>query len=70
MQASNLAEMALLGFPKPGHPYWIPDTIRRVNARYPGLDMTPWHATLLKHRTRTTEPPCRPPIGTSVAQFG
>jgi hypothetical protein len=46
VQASNPAELALLGFPKPGHPYWTHDTIRRVNARYPGLDMTPWHAAL------------------------
>jgi phytanoyl-CoA dioxygenase PhyH len=46
VQASGPTELALLGFPKPGHPYWTGDTIRRVNARYPGLDMTPWLAAL------------------------
>jgi hypothetical protein len=35
-------ELALLGFPKPGHPYWTRETIDGVGARYPGLDMTPW----------------------------
>jgi len=46
VQASGPTELALLGFPKPGHPYWTADTIRRVNARYPGLDMAPWRAAL------------------------
>ena len=42
VQASGPTELALLGFPKPGHPYWTDETIQRVNARYPGLDMTAW----------------------------
>lgn len=46
VQASGPRELALVGFPKPGHPYWTEDTIRRVNARYPGLDMTPWRTAL------------------------
>jgi hypothetical protein len=46
VQASGPRELALLGFPKPGHPYWTADTITRVNARYPGLDMTPWKEAL------------------------
>ena len=36
----------LLGFPKPGHPYWTPETIAGVAARYPGLDMEPWRSAL------------------------
>ncbi len=47
VQASGPAELALLGFPRPGHPYWTEDTIVRVNARYPGLDMTPWRQALV-----------------------
>jgi ectoine hydroxylase-related dioxygenase (phytanoyl-CoA dioxygenase family) len=35
-------ELGLLGFPRPGHPYWTPQTLDGVSARYPGLDMTPW----------------------------
>jgi hypothetical protein len=46
VQASGPTELALVGFPKPGHPYWTEDTIRRVNARYPGLDMTAWRSAL------------------------
>jgi len=35
-------QLAVLGFPAPGHPYWTPATIDGVGRRYPGLDMTPW----------------------------
>jgi hypothetical protein len=35
-------QLALFGFPPPGHPYWTADTIAGVAQRYPGLDMTPW----------------------------
>ncbi len=40
-QASPL-QLEVLGFPKPGHPYWNEQTLDGVSARYPGLDMTPW----------------------------
>jgi hypothetical protein len=46
VQASGPRELALVGFPKPGHAYWTEDTISRVNARYPRLDMDPWRAAL------------------------
>ena len=46
VQANGPRELALLGFPRPGHPYWTDATITRVNARYPGLDMTPWRHAL------------------------
>jgi len=46
VQASGPRELALLGFPAPGHPYWTDETIGRVNARYPGLDMTAWRTAL------------------------
>jgi hypothetical protein len=35
-------QLAVLGFPKPGHPYWTEETLAGVAARYPGLDMGPW----------------------------
>lgn len=35
-------QLALFGFPPPGHPYWTVETIAGVAQRYPGLDMTPW----------------------------
>ncbi len=46
VQASGPRELALLGIPRPGHPYWTEESITRVNARYPGLDMGPWRAAL------------------------
>ncbi len=32
----------VLGFPKPGDPYWTPQTLSAVALRYPELDMTPY----------------------------
>jgi ectoine hydroxylase-related dioxygenase (phytanoyl-CoA dioxygenase family) len=46
VQHSNPRELALLGFPEPGHPYWNKETLAGVGARYPDLDMEPWAAAL------------------------
>ncbi len=46
VQASGPTELTLVGFPPPGHAYWNDDSITRVNARYPGLDMAPWRNAL------------------------
>ncbi len=35
-------QLCALGFPPPGHPYWTPETLAGVAARYPSLDLTPW----------------------------
>ena len=32
----------LLGFPPPGDPYWAPETLAGVAARYPEMDMSPY----------------------------
>jgi ectoine hydroxylase-related dioxygenase (phytanoyl-CoA dioxygenase family) len=32
-----------LGFPPPGDAYWTDETVRWVAARYPKMDMTPYH---------------------------
>ena len=32
----------VLGFPKPGDPYWTPEMLTAVQLRYPDLDMTPY----------------------------
>ena len=37
-------QLTVLGFPAPGHPYWTPETLAGVAARYPRLDLTPWRA--------------------------
>jgi Phytanoyl-CoA dioxygenase (PhyH) len=33
----------VLGFPKPGDPYWTPETRTAVKLRYDGMDMTPYN---------------------------
>jgi Phytanoyl-CoA dioxygenase (PhyH) len=35
-------QLALFGFPPPGHPYWTAETMTGVAQRYPDLDLTPW----------------------------
>jgi ectoine hydroxylase-related dioxygenase (phytanoyl-CoA dioxygenase family) len=35
-------QLAVLGFPVPGHPYWTEQTLAGVAARYPRLDLSPW----------------------------
>jgi hypothetical protein len=35
-------QLALFGFPRPGHPYWTDEAVRGVAERYPGLDVRPW----------------------------
>jgi hypothetical protein len=41
---ASVRQLTVLGFPEPGHPYWTPDTLAGVGARYPSLDMAPWVA--------------------------
>jgi hypothetical protein len=42
MRHATLRQLLALGFPKPGDPYWTPQTLAGVAARYPALDMSPW----------------------------
>lgn len=37
-------QLALFGFPPPGHPFWTADTLAGMALRYPGLDLSPWRA--------------------------
>jgi hypothetical protein len=39
-------QLALYGFPPPGHPYWTEATLAGTAQRYPGLNMTPWRQAL------------------------
>ncbi|MFN8170208.1 MAG: hypothetical protein U0S36_15695, partial [Candidatus Nanopelagicales bacterium] len=39
-------QLALLGVPLPGHPFWTTQTLDRMAERYPGLDLGPWRAAL------------------------
>ena len=42
IEQASVAERTTLGFPAPGDDYWDEETIAGVNARYPGMDMTPY----------------------------
>jgi hypothetical protein len=39
-------QLALFGFPPPGHPYWTEATLAGTAQRYPGLNLTPWRQAL------------------------
>jgi hypothetical protein len=41
------ATRTLLDIPAPGHPYWTDQTIADMGVRYPGIDMSPYRATLV-----------------------
>jgi hypothetical protein len=46
MRRATPRQLALFGFPPPGHPYWTEATLAGTAQRYPGLDMTPWRQAL------------------------
>jgi hypothetical protein len=41
---ATVRQLTVLGFPRPGNPYWTDETLSGVAARYPGLDMSPWRS--------------------------
>ena len=44
VQGASPRQLTAVGFPEPGHRYWTEETLAGVQARYPGLDMSPWKA--------------------------
>jgi hypothetical protein len=42
IEAATPAQRSLLGFPRPGDPYWNDETLAGVACRYPGIDMAPY----------------------------
>ncbi len=45
-EASTPRELALFGFPEPGHPIWTAELLDSTAELYPKLDLTPWRAAL------------------------
>ena len=45
IERATPAERALFGFPALGDGYWNDQTLRDVQRRYPGMDMTPYEAS-------------------------
>ena len=46
VEGSTPEELALFGFPPPGHPVWTPARLQATAQLYPELDLTPWSAAL------------------------
>jgi hypothetical protein len=46
VQCSTVRELALFGFPPPGHQIWTHELLAALAQRYPGLDLGPWHDAL------------------------
>ena len=46
VEGSTPRELALFGFPPPGHPIWDAALLDETAYRYPKLDLTPWRAAL------------------------
>lgn len=42
VERATSRQLALFGFPPPGHRFWTPATLSAIALRYPGLDLTPW----------------------------
>jgi hypothetical protein len=42
VEESTPRELALFGFPPPGHPMWTPEFLDLTAERYPKLDLQPW----------------------------
>jgi hypothetical protein len=46
VEGSTPRELALFGFPPPGHPIWNEELLKDTAERYPKLDLEPWRAAL------------------------
>lgn len=42
IRAASPDQLACLGIPLPGHPFWTPTTLARTQRRWPDWDMTAW----------------------------
>ncbi len=49
VEGSTPRELALFGWPPPGHPVWDERLLRQTQERYPALDLAPWRAALGNH---------------------
>jgi hypothetical protein len=53
---STPRQLALFGWPAPGHPVWDERLLARTQERYPDLDLSPWRAGLRMSEDRSTSP--------------
>jgi len=52
IETTTPRQREVLGFPRPGDPYWTEETVKAVGVRYPKMDMTPYRKTLLSPHPR------------------
>jgi hypothetical protein len=55
VERASARQLALFGWPPPGHPFWTAQTLMSIRQRYPGLDVTPWLAALNPAQARHQE---------------
>jgi hypothetical protein len=48
VESSTPHELALFGFPPPGHPIWSADLLESTQRLYPKLDLGPWRSALTR----------------------
>jgi hypothetical protein len=46
VERASPRQLALFGWPAPGHAFWTADTLAGIHQRYPGLDLEPWRRHL------------------------
>jgi hypothetical protein len=46
LQNATPRQREVIGFPKPGDPYWTPETLAGVAQRYPRMDLRPYRAAM------------------------
>ncbi|HEX4434969.1 MAG TPA: hypothetical protein VH012_09060, partial [Acidimicrobiales bacterium] len=47
-EGSTPRQLALFGWPLPGHPVWTERLLEQTQERYPDLDLQPWRIKLQK----------------------
>jgi Phytanoyl-CoA dioxygenase (PhyH) len=46
VERASPRQLALFGWPLPGHPFWTAQTVAAIGQRHPGLDVAPWSTAL------------------------
>jgi hypothetical protein len=45
-EQSTPRQLALFGFPPPGHPIWTDSLLQEMEVRYPNMDLDPWRSSI------------------------
>jgi hypothetical protein len=47
VEVASPRQLALFGWPPPGHSFWTEQTVAAIQQRYPGLDVTAWRTAVV-----------------------